>query len=49
MIDENCAILEREREFRAWIEQKRLNVRDADTNTEPDLEMVEQENYDLHN
>jgi hypothetical protein len=41
MIDENCAILEREREFRAWIEQKRLNVKDADTNTEPALELVE--------
>lgn len=49
MIDENCVILEREREFRAWIEQKRMNVRDAEVNTDPDFELVEQENCDLQN
>ena len=41
MIDDNCVLLEREREFRSWFEQKRQNVRDAEVNTEPDIEIME--------
>ena len=47
IIRDNCDILERERKFREFIEQKKQNVKDAEVNTEADLELIEQDNLNL--
>lgn len=47
IIEENCRMLEREREFRTYVEIRRKNVCHVETNTKPDLELTERENIDL--
>jgi len=47
MIEENCRMLEREKEFRTYVEIRRRNVQHVGTDSKPDLELTERENLDL--